>query len=115
MNFSLNRSVIVHLFHILFVGGLFLYLGFQRNAAPSWMYPALMFLGVAIIIAHGLKLLKNAYSLISWFHVLIVAPLVIYIGYTGPHAPSLAYRLITAAGILAIGDHAYWLIRGAFF
>jgi hypothetical protein len=110
-----SKSVIVHLFHILFVGGLFLYLGIQKNAAPSWLYTALIFLGIAIIIAHGLKLLKNAHSLVSWFHVLIVAPLVIYIGRTGPHAPQLAYRFITAAGVLAIGDHAYWLIRGAFF
>ena len=112
MNFTLNRSVIVHLFHIIFVGGLFLYLGFRRNAAPPWIYPALVFLGIAIIIAHGLKLIKNIYSLISWFHVLIVAPLVIYLGYVGPHAPPFAYNAITLAGILAIGDHMYWLMRG---
>ena len=111
----INRSLIVHLFHIIFVGGLFLYLGIRQNAAPTWIYPALLFLGVAIIIAHGLKLIKNRYSLISWFHVLVVAPLVIFIGRTGPHAPQLAYWLITAAGVLAIGDHAYWLLRGAFF
>jgi hypothetical protein len=110
-----SKSVIVHLFHIIFVGGLFLYLGIRQNAAPSWIYPSLMVLGVGIIIAHGLKLLKNVYSLVSWFHVLIVAPLVIYIGRTGPHAPQLAYKFITAAGILAIVDHSYWLIRGAFF
>jgi hypothetical protein len=111
----ITRSLVVHLFHILFVGGLFLYLGIRQNAAPAWLYPALLFLGIAIIIAHGLKLIKNRYSLISWFHVLIVAPLVLYIGRTGPHAPQLAYRFIFAAGILAIGDHAYWLARGAFF
>jgi uncharacterized membrane protein len=111
----ITRSLVVHLFHILFVGGLFLYLGIRQNAAPAWLYPALLFLGIAIIIAHGLKLIKNRYSLISWFHVLIVAPLVLYIGRTGPHAPQLAYKFIFAAGILAIGDHAYWLARGAFF
>lgn len=110
-----SKSVIVHLFHIIFVGGLFLYLGIRQNAAPSWIYPSLMVLGVGIIIAHGLKLLKNVYSLVSWFHVLIVAPLVIYIGRTGPHAPQLAYKFITAAGVLAIVDHTYLLVRGAFF
>lgn len=111
----ISKLVIVHLFHIIFVGGLFLYLGVRQNAAPEWLYPALLFLGIAIIIAHGMKLLKNRYSLISWFHVLIVAPLVMYIGRTGPHTPQLAYKLIAAAGVLAIGDHAYWLVRGAFF
>jgi hypothetical protein len=35
-----------------------------------------------------------------------VAPLVIYVGLNSR---------ITAAGILAIVDHAYWLMRGAFF
>jgi hypothetical protein len=47
--------------------------------------------------------------MVSWFHVLIVVPLVLYIGYTGAHA----YQLILGAGILAIADHA--LIRGTFF
>ena len=51
--------------------------------------------------------------MVSWFHVLIVAPLVLYIGYTGAHAPQVAYQLILGAGILAIADHA--LIRGTFF
>jgi len=108
----INKLVIVHVFHILFVGGLFLYLGIRKNAAPSWLYPALVFLGIGIIIAHGLKLLKNRYSLVSWFHVLIVAPLVIYIGRTGPHAPPIAYTLILIEGILAISYHSYALYNG---
>lgn len=112
---NIDRSFIVHIFHIMFVGGLFLYLGIRQNAAPAWIYPALVFLGIAIVIAHGLKLIKTRYSLISWFHVLIVAPLVLYIGRTGPNAPMISYKFITAAGILAIGDHMYWLLRGAFF
>ena len=109
---SSNTLVIVHIFHIIFVGGLFLYLGVRKNAAPLWMYPALVFLGIAIIIAHGLKLLKNRYSLVSWFHVLIVAPLVIYIGRTGPHTPAIAYTLILLEGLLAISYHSYALYKG---
>jgi uncharacterized membrane protein len=104
--------VIVHVFHILFVGGLFLYLGIRKNAAPLWLYTAIIFLGIAIIIAHGLKLLKNAHSLVSWFHVLIVAPLVIYIGRTGPHASDIAYNLIMLEGIIAISYHSYALCTG---
>jgi hypothetical protein len=109
---SINKLVIVHIFHIIFVGGLFLYLGIRQNAAPSWLYTAVVFLGIAIIIAHGLKLIKNRYSLVSWFHVLIVAPLVIYIGRTGPHTPAIAYNLILLEGVLAIGYHSYALCTG---
>jgi len=84
-------------------------MGIHKNSAPSWIYYVLLFLGIGVISAHGFKLIKNRYSLVSWFHVLIVAPLVLYIGYTGAHA----YQLILGAGILAIADHA--LIRGTFF
>ena len=115
MKLNYNRSLIVHLFHIFFVGGLFLYMGIHKNSAPSWIYYVLLFLGIGVISAHGFKLIKNRYSLVSWFHVLIVAPLVLYIGYTGAHAPQVAYQLILGAGILAIADHAYWLIRCTFF
>jgi peptidoglycan/LPS O-acetylase OafA/YrhL len=108
-----SKLVIVHVFHILFVGGLFLYLGIRKNEAPSWLYPALIFLGIAIIIAHGLKLLKNHYSIVSWFHVLIVAPLVIYIGRTGPKTPDIAYNLILLEGVLAIGYHSYAIYTGS--
>ena len=109
---TVSALVIVHVFHILFVGGLFLYLGIRKNAAPPWLYPAVVFLGIAIIIAHGLKLLKNRYSLVSWFHILIVAPLVIYIGRTGPHTPDIAYTLILIEGVLAISYHSYALYTG---
>ena len=40
---KITKLVIVHLFHILFVGGLFLYLGITRNACPAWLYTALIF------------------------------------------------------------------------
>lgn len=104
-----TKLVIVHLFHILFVGGLFLYLGITKNACPTWLYTALIFLGIGIIIAHGLKLLSNPRSLISWFHVLLVAPLVIYIGYNNRHTDLVFYKLILLEGILAIGYHSYAL------
>ena len=106
---KITKLVIVHLFHILFVGGLFLYLGITRNACPAWLYTALIFLGIGIIIAHGLKLLSNPRSIISWFHVLLVAPLVIYIGYKNNQTGLLFYKLIFLEGILAICYHSYAL------
>lgn len=37
MKLNYNRSLIVHLFHIFFVGSLFLYMGIHKNSAPSWI------------------------------------------------------------------------------
>lgn len=104
-----KRLVIVHFFHIIFVGSLFLYLGLKKNGCPAWVYPALIFLGAGIIIAHGSKLFTNPYSIISWFHIIIVAPLVIFIGYNKPSKDSVAYILILLEGFMAIGYHSYAL------
>lgn len=46
----------VHLFHILFVGSLFLYVGINRTSIPTLMYPILLGLGVFIIFYHSYKL-----------------------------------------------------------
>jgi hypothetical protein len=40
----------VHLFHILFVGSLFLYVGRYRTLIPIQMYPILLGLGLIIIL-----------------------------------------------------------------
>lgn len=106
---KITKLVVVHFFHILFVGGLFLYLGINENSCPSWLYTGLIFLGIGIIIAHGMKLFTNPYSIISWFHVLLVAPLVIYIGYMNKQTSIIYYKLILLEGILAICYHSYAL------
>jgi hypothetical protein len=73
------------------------------------VYPALVFLGAGIIIAHGSKLFTNPYCIISWFHITIVAPLLIFIGYNKPVKDSIAYILILLEGFMAIGYHSYAL------
>ena len=39
----------VHLFHILIVGSLFMYVGIYRTEIPTTMYPILLGLGLIII------------------------------------------------------------------
>ena len=40
----------VHLFHIIIVGGLFLYVGIKKTEIPNFMYSFLLLLGIIIIL-----------------------------------------------------------------
>jgi uncharacterized membrane protein len=51
----MNPEIFVHLFHILIVGTLFLYVGIKRDKIPSYMYPILLGLGIIIIFYHIYK------------------------------------------------------------
>ena len=55
----MNTESLVHLFHILIVGGLFLYVGTQRTDIPSALFPVLFWLGIIIIFYHIFKVYKK--------------------------------------------------------
>lgn len=102
----------VHLFHIIIVGSLFLYVGIMRNNIPHIMFPILIVLGVIIILYHVYKIYKSPKtSCINYIHILLVAPLLIYIGYNAEQTPRKYYELLLMLGFAAIGYHGYYMIQ----
>jgi len=104
----------VHLFHILFVGSLFLYVGIYRTLIPAFMYPFLLGLGLIIIFYHIFKVynyikLGKGYW-VNLIHIFIVGPLLIYIGYNGEKTARLYFELLLMVAFAAIGYHGYYLI-----
>jgi len=103
----------VHLFHILIVGSLFLYVGIKSTNTPVFMYPVLLGLGVFIIFYHIYKTyLKYSAGKNPWvnlFHIFVVGPLLFYIGYNNRATPRSAYELLLMLGFAAIGYHGYYL------
>lgn len=103
----------VHLFHIIFVGGLFLYIGIKQKNMSDFMYNFILATGVLILFYHfykGYKKIimgKNAW--VNIFHVLIVAPLLILTGIKKQNTPRYIYELIFMLAFAAIGYHAYYL------
>ena len=86
----------IHLFHILFVGSLFLYVGLMKRSNPSLMYPVLLLLGIVIILYHSFKAYKymkkgKGYS-VNLFHIFVVAPTLIYIGYNKEKTNNMYYN-----------------------
>lgn len=106
-------NLFVHLFHILIVGGLFLYVSIKRDSSPKFIFNLLFILGIVIIIYHTyksyIKLSKNANPWVNLFHIFIVAPLIIYIGLKGNDTKRLYFELLLMLAFAAIGYHTYYI------
>jgi ammonia channel protein AmtB len=106
--------ILVHLFHIIFVGGLFLYIGIKQKNMPTIMYNVILATGVLILFYHfykGYKKIitgKNAW--VNIFHVLIVAPLLILTGIQKQNTPRYMYEFIFMLAFAAIGYHGYYMV-----
>lgn len=108
------KELYVHLFHILIVGSLFLYVGIKSINTPPSMYPVLLTTGVVILFYHAYKVyLKVAAGKNPWvnlFHIFAVAPLLIFMGYNKQSTPRYAYEFLLMLGFAAIGYHGYYAI-----
>ena len=112
----MNKHAVLSLFHLLFVVPLFLYIGFQRSNVPHWVYMSVFTIGLVIVLYHGYKLAlriksHSSYAWINAIHVLIVGPLLLYIGYHKKETPRFAYELLLMAAFAALGYHLFSLVR----
>jgi hypothetical protein len=110
----MNSESIVHLFHILIIGSLFLYVGIERTNIPTFMFPLLLGLGVIIILYHMFKVytyMKQGKGYwVNLIHILLVGPLLLYIGYNGEKTARLYFELLLMLGFAAIGYHGYYML-----
>jgi len=109
------NEIFIHLFHILIVGCLFLYVGIIKSNLHSFMYPILITLGSIIILYHGfkvykkLKLGKNPW--VNYIHIFLVGPLLVYIGLNREMTKRLYFELLLMLGFASIGYHGYYLFN----
>jgi hypothetical protein len=110
----MNESSLVHLFHILIIGSLFLYVGIYKTTIPKIMFPTLLGLGIIIILYHmykaylNMKRGKNIW--VNLIHIILVGPLLVYIGYHDMKTARLYFELLLMLGFAAIGYHGYYMI-----
>jgi hypothetical protein len=113
MNF--DKHTIIHLFHILLVGPLFLYVGIKRETIPKLMFPFLLVLGAFITLYHIYlaynKLKQGQSAWVNYIHFLIIGPLLVYIGYQGLETTRKYFEMLLLLGMAAIGYHGYYLIE----
>lgn len=110
----MNTESLVHLFHILIVGSLFLYVGIVREKIPKWMFPVLLILGVIIIIYHIYKsyiyMKADKPYWVNLIHILLVGPLLVYIGYNRENTSRRYFEILLMLGFASIGYHGRYLI-----
>lgn len=111
---SINYHYIVHLFHIIFVGGIFLYFGITRTNNPKFALQMLMYLGLFIIVYHiykayGYNIAGKGYW-VNLIHIFIIGPLLVYIGYNAEKTQRLYFELLMMLGFASIGYHAYYML-----
>jgi len=112
---SESESLFVRVFHILIVGGLFFYVGTQRTDLPSQLFTGLIGLGAFIVFYHLYKAFnriqhKKAYW-INLIHILLVGPLLIYIGFFAEKTERLYFEILLMMGFAVIGYHGYYLLN----
>ena len=110
----MDSQTIIHLFHILIVGSLFLYVGINRENIYKPLFPLLLILGFIIILYHLYKVynyFSNGKSYwVNLIHVFIVGPLLVYIGYYGINTSRKFFELLLMLGFASIGYHLYYLL-----
>lgn len=112
----MDVHMILALFHILFVAPLFFVIAFFQNKMADWAYKAILGLGIFVLIYQSYKYIvrlsqKSAYAWVNLIHMLLIAPLLIYIGYNNRETPRFAYELCIMAGFAALGYHTYSAIE----
>ena len=111
----MNKHTIIHLFHILLVGPLFLYVGIKRETIPKLMFPFLLVLGAFITLYHMYlaynKFKQGQSAWVNYIHFLIIGPLLVYIGYQGLETSRKYFEMLLLLGMATIGYHGYYLIE----
>lgn len=112
----MDSHMILSIFHIFVVAPLFFAIAFFRNDLPPWAFYALIALALVLFVYQSYKWALrvsqgSVYAWVNAIHVLLVAPLLLYIGYYGTKTPTAAYELCAMAGFAVLGYHLYSLVK----
>jgi hypothetical protein len=111
----IDKYLLVVVFHVAIVAPTLFWVGFNRAATPEWLYNVLFGAALLVGVYHGYKAIVRliAKSPVVWvnlIHVLLVAPLLLYIGYMGKKTERPAYDMLLMLAFAAFGFHLYKLI-----
>lgn len=112
----MDSHLVLAIFHLLIIVPFLLFIGFKRADTPHWVYLSLFAVGIIILLYHGFRLFTRLRSgssnaWINTIHALLVAPLLIYIGYHKKETPRSAYELLLLLAFGAAGYHTFSLVR----
>ncbi len=100
--------------HVFLIVPFLLYCVSKGNNMSVYLKYALQIFGVFIILFHGYRILTNSLTfsvirMINWIHLVIIGPLLIYIGYTAPNTSTKYYDYTAILAYTALVYHGYYL------
>lgn len=104
-------GIFVKLFHIIFVGGFLSYVGLMRTDVNPIIYNILFWLAIFIFCYHLYRATTKKNPWINLIHILVIAPLIFYIGYNREETPRFAFEILLMLSITAIGYNGFYLIK----
>jgi hypothetical protein len=111
----MKTETLVHLFHIIIVGSLFLYVGINREKISKLLFRILFVLGIIIVLYHIYKtynyIKEGKGYWVNLIHIFIVGPLLVYIGYNEEKTSRLYFEVLLMLGFASIGYHGYYLFK----
>jgi hypothetical protein len=111
----MNVHTIISLFHILIFGTLFLYVGIKRDKIQKWLFTLLFYLGIVVFFYHIYKVYSKVKTGKSYWiyllHIIIIAPLLVWVGYNGKNTSRKYFEILLILGFASIGYHGYYLFQ----
>jgi hypothetical protein len=79
---------------------------------PKFLYTIILSIGALVIVYHIYKTLFKKDAWINYIHILIVGPLLVYIGLNKEETPRKAFETALMLAFASLGYHSYYMIYG---
>lgn len=112
---GMNSHIVLALLHIFIIAPALISVAIFRSQNPDWVFQILFATGLVVLLYHGYKVIwkiasNTSSAWINLIHVLIVAPLLLYIGSKQKFTPRPAFEMLAMTGFAALGYHLYNII-----
>ncbi len=104
-----------HLAHTLIIGPMLVLIGMNPPYLPDYSNKVILGVGLFVLGYHLYRAYKKvsekgvSSAWVNYIHILLVAPVLIAIGYLGKDVPRFVRELCMMLGFAAIGYHMYYL------
>lgn len=82
----------------------------MQTKMPSFIYPIILSLGALVIIYHVYKSLFKKDAWINYIHILLIGPLLVYIGINKEETHRKVFEIILMLAFASLGYHGYYMI-----
>ena len=112
----MNIQNLISLIHVFIIVPFLLYCVSKGNSMSVYIKYTLQIFGAFIILFHGYRILTNPLTfsvirIINWFHLFIIGPLLLYIGYNAPNVGARYYDSLAIIAYAALIYHGYYLAK----